>query len=417
MTGKLFKDKKLVFAFSLLLSFVFWLVVSIFLRPTGEIVVSGVGVNVNVQSGILGELGLSAIEGAEGTVNVTISGQRSVIGGISAEDISISPSLSGVTGAGTYELDLRANNNSAKDFEIVNVSPSTITVKFDKYADKNVKIEYVIEGEYNIPDELIQEEVYTDPKYVTVTGPEGDISAVEKAIVKAQLSGDYSETVYAEGEIVLVDEKGKEINFEGNAVTLSTETARIVIPVHRTRELPVMFEYTNIPEGFDISNISYTLSPDKIVVEGENSVLDKYSDIFIGYIDMSEISLENSTAGFGITLPEGMNSQDHVDEINIEFNLEDYVETEFNATQISIINVPKEYKVTSNANKVEVTLIGPREVINNISAKDIVVQVDLSSREITQTGQYRIQAEVFLPGGENAWAIGDYSVTVTVKEK
>ena len=49
--------------------------------------------------------------------------------------------------------------------------------------------------------------------------------------------------------------------------------------------------------------------------------------------------------------------------------------------------------------------------------KDIVVQVDLSTREITQTGQYRINAEVFLPGGENAWAIGSYSITVTVKEK
>ena len=91
MTGKLFKDKRVVFTLSLLLSFMLWLVVSLFLRPTGETVISGVGVNVNVHSGILGELGLSAIEGAENTVNVTISGQRSVIGGISAEDISISP--------------------------------------------------------------------------------------------------------------------------------------------------------------------------------------------------------------------------------------------------------------------------------------------------------------------------------------
>ena len=54
--------------------------------------------------------------------------------------------------------------------------------------------------------------------------------------------------------------------------------------------------------------------------------------------------------------------------------------------------------------------------MNALSAKDIVVEADLSTREITQTGQYRIQAEVFLPGGENAWAIGPYSITITVKE-
>ena len=53
----------------LLLAFVFWLTVSLVLRPSGEMVVSGVGVNVNVQSGLLAELGLSAIEGSENTVD------------------------------------------------------------------------------------------------------------------------------------------------------------------------------------------------------------------------------------------------------------------------------------------------------------------------------------------------------------
>ena len=61
--------------------------------------------------------------------------------------------------------------------------------------------------------------------------------------------------------------------------------------------------------------------------------------------------------------------------------------------------------------------MGPAEVVNSLSAKDIVVQLDLSTREITQTGQYRVQADVFLPGGENAWAIGTYSITITVKEQ
>ena len=129
----IFKDKRVLFIISLAASFVLWLVVSLVIRPTGEVVVPGVGVNVNVQSGVLAELGLSAIEGGETTVNVTISGSRSVIGGVSAEDISVSPSLSGVSGAGTYTLNLKAVKNSSKDFEIVSISPSTMDIKFDKY--------------------------------------------------------------------------------------------------------------------------------------------------------------------------------------------------------------------------------------------------------------------------------------------
>ncbi len=417
MSGKLFKDKRIVFVISLALSFVLWLTVSLVIRPTGEVVVQGVGVNVNVQSGILGELGLSAIEGAENTVNVTISGSRSVIGGVSAEDILISPSLSGVTGAGVFELELRAINSSSKDFEIVGIYPSTLVVKFDKYVDKTVELKYSIIGDYNIPDEFIQEEIYTNPSEIVVTGPEKDLEEIKGAVVEVVLSGDYVETIAAVGEIILVDGEGNPVNYNRDEISTDVEVATVFIPVHKTANLPVSFDYTNVPEFFDISNLKYTLSAADILVEGEDYIIDRYSDIFLGYVDLRKITLENSFVNFNVKLPEGITAQNYIETVSIAFDLADYIESSFNATQINIVNVPSGYKITSNTSKVAVNLIGPAEVINNISAKDIVVQVDMSTREITQTGQYRVQADIFLPGGENAWAIGTYSITITVKEQ
>lgn len=413
----IFKDKRIVFLISLLISFLLWLIVSLVIRPTGEVVVQGVGINVNVQSGLLSELGLSVIEGAENTANVTISGSRSVIGGISAEDISISPSLSGVSGAGIYELELKAVNNTGKEFEIVNINPSKILVKFDKYVDKTLPLKYKIIGEYNIPDEFIQEEIYVSPVQIVVTGPEIDVAKIEGAVVEIVLSGDYSETINAVGEVFLLDSEGEYVNYNENEITIDSETATVFVPVHKTASLPVSFDYKNVPEFFDTANINYTLSVSDILVEGENSVIDRYSDIFLGYVDLRVLTLENSRIKFNAKLPEGLTPQNSVDSIYLDFDFTDYVESTFNATQINIINVPKEYKVTSNTSKVAVTLMGPADVINSISAKDIVVQLDLSSREITQTGQYRVQAEVFLPGGENAWAIGTYAITITVKQQ
>lgn len=413
----IFKDKRIVFLISLLLSFLLWMTVSLVLRPTGEVIVSGVGVNVNVQSGILGELGLSAIEGAESTVNVTISGSRSVIGGVSAEDISISPSLSGVSGAGSYELDLRATNTSSKDFEIVNISPAKILVKFDKYVDKVVPLKYNIIGDYNIPDEFIQEEIYTTPSQIVVTGPEIDLAEIECAFVDVVLSGDYNETIAAVGEVFLADKDENYLDYNKDEISLDNEVATVYVPVHKTANLPVSFDYRNVPEFFDPANLNYTISATDILVEGEDNIINKYSDIFLGYVDIRVLTLENPSVKFDVKLPEGLTAQNFVDDIYLNFDFTDYIETTFNATQINIINVPKEYKVTSNTSKVAVTLMGPAEVINSLSAKDIVIQLDLSTREISQTGQYRVQADVFLPGGENAWAIGTYSITITVKEQ
>lgn len=413
----IFKDKRIVFVISLMVSFAIWLVVSLVIRPTGEVVVQGVGVNVNVQSGVLAELGLSAIEGSENTVNVTISGSRSVIGGVSAEDISITPSLSGVSGAGIYELDLRAINNSSKDFEIVGINPSTMVVKFDKYVDKTVKLEYVINGEYNIPDEFIQEEIYVDPVSVVVTGPEKDLEKIESAVVEVSLTGDYSETIAAVGEIILVDKDGDVVDYNKNEITIDAEAATVYIPVHKTAVLPLTFDYINVPKYFDMENINYTLSAVDILVEGEDHVIDRYKDIFLGYVDIRNITLDNPSVTLPINLPDGLKTDSYDEEVIINFDLAGYVETTFNVTQINIINVPKNYKVTANTSKVQVTVIGPEEVVNSLSANDIVVEVDLSTREFSQTGQYRIQANVFLPGEENAWAIGTYSITITVKEQ
>ncbi len=415
--NNIFKDKKIMAIISLAASFILWLTVSLILRPTGEVVIQGVGVNVNVQTGVLAELGLSAIEGAENTVNVTISGSRSVIGGVQAEDISISPSLSGVSGAGVYELDLRATKNSSKDFEIVGISPEKMVVKFDKYVDKTVEVSYLINGDYNIPDELIQEEIYTDPKTVVVTGPEIDVAEIDGAVVEVFLSGDYDSTVAAVGEIILVDENKNPVDYNRDEISISTDVATVYIPLHKSANLPLSFDYTNIPEYFDISNIRYTLSESDVAVEAEDYIIDKYSDIFLGYVDIRDITLENSSFVFDVNIPDGINLREPIEEVAINFDLAGYVEHTFNATQINIVNVPAEYKITPNASKVAVTIIGPEEVVNNISAKDIVVQIDMSTREISKTGQYRVQADILLPGGENAWAIGTYSITITVKTK
>ncbi len=416
MNSKFFKDKRVLFAISLFVSIILWLTVSLVLRPTGETVISGVGVNVNVQSGILNELGLSAIEGGEKTVNVTISGSRSVIGGISAEDIFISPSLSGVSGAGTYELELRATNNSSKDFDIVGISPEKITVRFDKYVDKVVKVKYNINGEYNIPDEFIQEQIYTDPTEIIVTGPESDLAVIESAVIEVALSGEYYETIAVTGDIILVDEKGSPIKHSNSPISLSQETATVYIPVHKTTMLPITFDYTNIPDGFDVSTLKYSLSVSEILVEGEDQAIDRYSDLFVGYVDLRGITLDNANVSFPINIPEELTMQNSERAVYLTFDLTGYSEATFNATQINVINVPQGYNVTCNVKKMAVTVIGPEEVIANISAKDIVVEVDMSTREITQTGQYRMQANVILPGGESAWATGVYSVTVTVKE-
>ena len=411
------KDKRVLAAVSLIASFILWLIISTVIRPTGETTVSGVGVNINIQSGLLSEMGLSAIEGGERTVEVVISGSRSVIGGVTAEDIVVRPSLSDVSGAGTYSLELVAENTSNKDFEIVSVSPEKMTVKFDKYVDKTVPVVYSVTGEYSVPDNYLQEEIYVTPSEIVVTGPEKDIENIKSARVSAELEGEHTATVGILSDIELLDADGNVVNYNRNEIKTSASSATIYIPIKQVQELPIYFEYINVPEYFDKAQLKCSISQGTVAVAGDESTLEKYSQLLLGYIDIRDITLENSSFILPVELPEGIINLDNIDTVKVDFDLENYIETTFYTSQINIINVPKGYKVTSNAYQLAVKIIGPADVVNAISAKDIIAQVDLSTREITQTGQYRVQADVFLPGGQLAWAEGSYSVTVTVKKQ
>lgn len=412
-----FKNKKVLWALSFAISIVIWLVVTTALRPTAETTVSGVGVNINVQAGILGQMGLSAIEGGEATVNVVISGERSVIGGVTAEDISVSPSLSGVSGAGKYSLELTAKNTGGKDFEIVSVSPSTMSVKFDKYVEKTLKLGYTVSGDYSVPDEYVQEAIYTDPYEITVIGPEKDLENIAGAKVSVALSGEYSETIAVTGDVMLINKDGMPIDYNEAEITISQSAATVYVPIYQTKNIPLDFEYTNIPEGFDVSSLRYTLSQSTAFVEGEKNVLGKYGSLFLGYVDLSELTLANSSFEFDVSFPQGMDGADNLDSVRLDFDLEGYEEATFNVKQINIVNIPVGYKANVNASKIAVTVTGPKETVDMLSASDLVVQIDMSSRDITQTGQYKMQADIILPEGSSAWVTGTYYVTVSVKSK
>ena len=291
-----------------------------------------------------------------------------------------------------------------------------MSVKFDKYVEKTLSLGYIVTGDYSVPDNYVQEPIYTDPAEITVVGPEKDLENIAGAKVSVTLSGEYKETIAVTGEIVLVNKDGTAAEYNHNEISISQNTATVYIPIYQSTTIPLAFEYTNVPEGFNPSTLKYKLSQERVFVEGEKNNLAKYGKLFLGYVDLREVTLSNSSFEFDVVFPDGIIGMDNIDSVRLDFDLEGYEEATFNVKQINIVNIPVSYRASVNAEKVAIKLIGPKETIESLSAGDIIVQVDMSTREITQTGQYKMQADIILPKESAAWAIGNYSVTVTVKK-
>ena len=376
--------------------------------------VRGVPVTVDNQTSFITRMGLTIIGDEEMFSDVTIEGQRAVVGGIDEDDISVSVDFSSVNGAGVFTLPLVAENVSGRDFAISVVSPSTVTLKFDRMVTKKFGIDLQVEGLVAPADGYLMEEPLVSPTQISVTGPDADIAKIASCVAAANYEGELTETTDLTSDIILLDKDGNPIGTEN--LTMDVKQAQITIPVLKTAELPARISFLNLPDNVDPDQLNYTISHPTITVAGPVDEVDEHSEIHLGYIDMKALDLDSSFQ-FDVKLPEGFTNVAHVETVTVEFDWTDMVSKTFTVTNLQLLNIPRGYTAKIQTERLtEVTVIGPAAVMETLTAGDLTAVIDLSRRS-AQTGQFKTSVDIKAPAKEQVWAAGEYTAVVSVNEK
>ncbi|MBR6607050.1 MAG: hypothetical protein IKK98_00065 [Oscillospiraceae bacterium] len=346
--------------------------------------------------------------------DVTIEGKRSVVGGIGEDDLSVSVDFSSVNGAGVFTLTLVAENVSGREFAISAVSPSTVTLKFDRMVTKKFGIDLQIEGLAVPAEGYLMEEAVVSPTQISVTGPDADIAKIASCVAFADHDGELTESAELTSDIVLLDKEGNPIDTEN--LTMDVKQAQISVPILKTTELPVKVEFLNVPDNVDPEKLKYTLSHSVITAAGPVDEVDEYSEILLGYIDMKALDLDSSFQ-FDVVLPEGFTNIAHVETVTVEFDWTDMVSRSFTVTNLQLLNIPRGYEAKIQTERLtEVTVIGPAAVMESLTADDLVAVIDLSKRTV-EAGQFKAAVAVSAPAKDLVWAAGEYTAVVSVVEK
>lgn len=412
---KFLQNDNAVRVLSLIIAVLTWIFVVVVVNPDTEAVVKNIPIVVDISGTSAQTLGLEIISDEVLLANVTVTGDRTVIGSLDSDDIEVSAILTGISEPGTYsDIQLQVRKASAgKSFEIETCSPSTITLKFDRKTTKTLPVSLEL-NDLTVADGYMLEEVITSPTSITVTGPENDVINVAGCIVRGNVDNDISASTVITSEIVLIDGEGKEIN--NPHLSLSVDSVDVTIPVLKRKTLPVEFTYINVPEGFDESSINYIFSNDTIEVAGPENLIDQWSSVNIGYIDLSELDSTREYE-FDIVLPSSFVNVKNITTLIARFVLNDYETDTFVVSDIKLENEPDNYDVSVNTQKIsKVTIVGPAEVIANLKKEDLVALIDMSKVDII-TGQYKVPVSIYSPQYNNIWAVGEYSVVLNVTEK
>lgn len=409
--NEMLSDKRVLKLLSLAAAFILWFTVANSVSDDHTFTISNVPVDFeNLSSNVMSRLGLEAMVLEEVSVEVTVEGKRYIVGNVKPEDLKITPDISKVQGAGIYPISLSGTDVNNLGFDVVGITPSTVSVRFDRFASKKLTIESEITGVSTMEGYLIENEIIT-PNEVVITGPESDIALVSRCVARVNVENVLSNSYSGETTLVLLDQEGNEV--DSPYISLSETTAQVTIPILKTKELPLTVDFINIPENFPIDQLDFNLSKKTLKVAGPAASIDRMEELSLGYVDFKNLGTD-SAFDFDVELPAGYVNIENVKTVQVSFNLEDYRSVFLNLTDIRPINVPEGYEAVVETLQLEVEVVGPADIVSTMDSDELFAEVDLSNREVDE-GEYTSDIRIYSPDGLPVWVRGNYEAIVSIR--
>ena len=194
-------------------------------------------------------------------------------------------------------------------------------------------------------------------------------------------------------------------------ITTDTEQVEVTIPVLKMKEVPITFEYTGVPQGYDTSVLGAQLSQESILIAGPAERVDALESVSAGFVDLTKFKL-GETVTLAISLPDGIRNLDALQSVDVTFDTYGFATRTVTVSQISVVNAPGDTAVTVTTRRLnDVTLVGPEEELNALSEANVVAQVDASAGNINVSkGQQSMPATIVAPGSDTVFATGSYEV-------
>ena len=335
-------------------------------------------------------------------VTVKVEGNSTIIGNIRSADIMVYPSYAGVSGAGKVTLRLQARVTNTTDFpgdiECTVESPSTIDVVFDEVSEKTVPVT-VDASAVTISSGYMLNKTTAVPAEITLRGPKSELDQVSSIVAPVQMDGELADTTTVPATLELRDEEGNA--FTPQYISMDSDSANVTLTVYQVRELPLEVDFIGAPNGF----------------AGPSRTISALEALTVTDFDLAREFEPGRDYQRLIELPAGIVSLDGVTNVTLDFDTSEMASTKLNVSNIRAINVPSNYELQILSSIVSgVTLYGPADEIEKLSADSIVAQIDCQSLNLT-VGQQTIAVSIQIPSSSRIFATGSYTVQCEVTSK
>lgn len=405
--------------YSIIIAILAWFIVSMTIYPSVPKTIENIPLDIDITGTSAAENDLSIISCNVTSVNVEILGSRAQVGNLNNENLKAHIDASNVTTTGTKQLAITITSDSGIQYQVESVSPATATVVFDKYETVNIPVKPLIPNVSFDKDKTVySEEFLCEPNTISITGPSAQLDKIATcyAVSNKEITLDSSYTV-TNDEIQLYSEDGALI--DQSSLKFNTTSFVINIPVLTQKTVGFEVSVINAPSTFDTECLKFNMSADSITVASKNSLSEIPDMLEIGKIDLRELDLGYSRT---FELKNILDTGNYINMSNLEsvtvtLDDEGLAKKDLIITSFSVSNPPdKNYDYEVLTKQLDITLVGPESVINEITSADVVADVNLMNT-IIATDQFTDTVTISCPKYDNVWAITNSKISIQRKEK
>lgn len=395
--GKKILDSKILYVFlSVFLAIILWFYVTSLDgneqdQTISNIPVTFVGVEALEQRGLM-------IVGDAPRVSVRVSAAPMVLAQLDNQSLQVAVDVSQIEEASQYTLAYTVSlpaGVSGNQVRFLSGQTGNVTFTVARYASREIEIRgqftgtaaegYLAGG----PDDF----VFT-PQTLTVSGQADMVNQIDHVLVTVE-GDDLTQSINGEYPYQFIGVDGQPL--ENLRVETASESIHVSFPIYATAEIPL--EVTLVTgAGASDRNASYTLSQDSILVAGSSQAVTAIQEegaLSIASIDLATVR-DGDVLTVGIPLTDELINISGFTEVTVTVHIDDGLEIRsFETEKIEIINCPEGWQARVLTKVLTVELRGTPELLNDVTAENILVSVDLS--DVNQAaGQYAEAATVYL---------------------
>lgn len=407
------RQKIIAILFSVFLAMTLWLYVQGTEAPDYKKTFSGV--NVVVQSL---EDSYSVISGAESTVDITLTGKRSVLNRIKGSDLEAFLDLSQIHAAGIHETDVTVLVPEGSS--LYECYPAKVTLFVDQTVSATVPVTMKM-GTYTVKaqTELVAEAALSE---VEVKGPKTVVDIIDHAEIDSGNLGEVDASFDKTLPYTFMTSAGEAV--QTTHLKTAERTMKVHFGVYRVKELPLAVKTLH---GYWQDNARFSVTPASVTVKGEPALIDAITQLFAMTLDETTVDTNAYSCRLlptDLELPEGVTLAETIGDVNVSVKLTDNVSRQIrmNLSSTHVVVTPPESEEGKTLNyafstdALSIKIRGSGANINAASADDFYLNIDLSL--YSTPGEKEVPVEIVQTDATEGkyYPVGRYTVKVTVSE-